>query len=103
MCIRDRGLDDGKSSERTTTKLDVHLGSTLEQTRVEVEDITGVSLTPRRTTEQERHLTVGNGLLGEIVVDDEGVLAVVTEPMILISISGSPNRTCARTDSLAVM
>jgi hypothetical protein len=25
-------------------------------------------------------LTVGNGLLGQVVVDDQGVLAVVTEP-----------------------
>jgi hypothetical protein len=38
---------------------------------VEVEDITGIGFTTRRTTEEERHLTVGNGLLGEIVVDDQ--------------------------------
>ena len=36
-------------------------------------------LTTGRTSEQERHLTVGDGLLGEIVEDDEGVFAVVTE------------------------
>ena len=35
----------------------------------------------RRTTEKQRHLTVGNGLLGQIVVDDKSVLAVVTEPL----------------------
>ena len=46
---------------------------------MEVENVTGVGLTSRGTTEQERHLTVGDGLLGEIVVDDDGVLAVVTE------------------------
>lgn len=28
-----------------------------------------------------RHLTVGNSLLGQIVVDDESVLAVVTEEL----------------------
>jgi hypothetical protein len=48
---------------------------------VEVENITGVSLTSGGTTEQKRHLTVGNGLLGQIVVDDQGVAAVVTEPL----------------------
>jgi hypothetical protein len=32
------GLDDGQSSERTTTVLLAHLGGTLEETRVEVED-----------------------------------------------------------------
>jgi hypothetical protein len=41
--------------------------------------LAGVGLTSRRTTEKERHLTVGNGLLREIVVNDDGVLAIVTE------------------------
>jgi hypothetical protein len=75
------GLNDGQGSEGTTTELVVHLGRTLEETRVEVEDVTGVGLTTRGTTEKQRHLTVGNGLLGQIVVDDESVLAVVTEPL----------------------
>ena len=57
----------------------VHLSRTLEQTRVEIEDITRVSLTTGRSSEQKGHLTVGDGLLGEIVIDDEGVLRVVTE------------------------
>jgi hypothetical protein len=46
---------------------------------VEVEDITGVSLTTWGTTKQKRHLTVGNGLLGQIIEDDQSVLAVITE------------------------
>ena len=44
-----------------------------------------VSLT-RRTTEKKRHLTVSDGLLGQIIVDDEGVLAVVTEPAHIVSV-----------------
>lgn len=75
------GLNDGERSEGSTTELVAHLGGTLEETRVEVEDVTGVSLTSRRTTEKEGHLTVGDGLLGQIVVDDDGVLAVITEPL----------------------
>lgn len=75
------GLNDGQSSERTTTELVVHLGRTLEKTRVEVEDVTGVSLTARRTPQKQGHLTVGDGLLRQIVVDDESVLSVVTEPL----------------------
>lgn len=39
---------------------------------MEVEDITRVGLTTGRTTEEEGHLTVSNGLLGQIVVDNEG-------------------------------
>jgi hypothetical protein len=42
--------------------------------------LAGVGLTSRRTTEKERHLTVGDGLLGQIVVDNQGVLSVITEP-----------------------
>ena len=65
------GLNDGQGGEGTTTELIVHLRSTLEETRVEVEDITGVSLTTGGTTEKQRHLTVSNSLLRQIVVDDE--------------------------------
>lgn len=74
------GLDDGESGQRTTTVLVVHLGSTLEETRVEVENITGVSLTSWWTTEKKGHLTVSDGLLGKIVIDDDGVLSIISEP-----------------------
>jgi hypothetical protein len=47
---------------------------------VEVEDITRIGFTTGGTTEEEGHLTVGNSLLGEIVIDNQSVLAVVTEP-----------------------
>lgn len=74
-------LDDRQSGQRSTTERVVHLGGTFEKTRVEVEHITRVGLTTGRTTQQQRHLTVGDGLLGQIVVDDQGVLAVVTEEL----------------------
>ena len=63
-------LDDGKNGQGTTTELLVHLDSTLKETRVEVEDITGVSLMPRRTVE-EGYLMVSNSLLGQIIIDDQ--------------------------------
>ena len=75
------GLDDGQGSHGTTTVLVVELGGTLQQTRVQVEDVTGVSLTSRGTTQQQGHLTVGNGLLGQIVVDDQGVLPRMHEAL----------------------
>lgn len=56
------------------------LGSTFEKTGVKVEDVSGVGLTSGRSTKKEGHLSVGNGLLGEIVENDEGVLSVVSEP-----------------------
>mmetsp|Transcript_18326 Transcript_18326/g.33226 ORF Transcript_18326/g.33226 Transcript_18326/m.33226 type:complete len:259 (-) Transcript_18326:944-1720(-) len=57
------GLDDWKGSERSSSKLPVHLSSTLKKTGVKVKHITGVSLTARGATKKKRHLTVGNGLL----------------------------------------
>ena len=48
---------------------------------MQVEDITWVGLTTGGSSEEEGHLTVGDGLLGQIVVDDEGVLGVVTEEL----------------------
>ena len=65
-------LDDRESGEGTSSKLFAHLGSTLEETRVKVEDVTRVGLTTGRATEQQRHLTVSNGLLGQVVIDDKG-------------------------------
>ena len=46
---------------------------------MEIEDITGVSLSAWRSSQQEGHLSVSDGLLGEIVIDDESVFAVVSE------------------------
>ena len=66
------GLNDGQGSEGSTAELLVHLGSTLQKTRVQVEDITGVGLTTGGTTEEQGHLTVSDSLLGQIVVDDQG-------------------------------
>jgi len=75
------GLNNGESSQGTGAELLRHLGGTLKETRVEVENITGVSLTSRRTSQKKRHLSVGNSLLGQIVVDDKGVSAVISEPL----------------------
>ena len=53
------------------------LGGPLEQAAVEVEDVARVGLAARRAAQQQRHLAVGLGLLRQVVVDDEGVLAVL--------------------------
>ena len=44
---------------------------------MEVEHVAGVGLAARRAAQQQRQLTVGVGLLGEVVVHHERVLAVV--------------------------
>merc|ERR1719470_622499 len=77
--ITSLGLDDGQGSEGATSHDVGHLGGTLKQPGVEVEDVTGVSLTARGTPEQQGHLPVSDGLLGQVVEDDHSVHAVVTE------------------------
>jgi hypothetical protein len=70
-------LNDGQGSEGATSELIAHLRGTLEQTRVEVEDITRVGLTTGRTTEQEGHLTVSHSLFRQVIIDDEGCTKTV--------------------------
>ena len=73
-------LDDRKNGQGTTTELLVHLDGTLEETRVEVEDVTGVSLMPGRMAE-EGYLMVSNSLLGHI---SKGDVVLFTYPAYLI-------------------
>ena len=67
----------GRAVKRAAALRVGQLGRPLEQPAVEVEDVAGVGLAARRAAEQQRHLAVGLGLLGQVVVDDEGVLAVL--------------------------
>ena len=46
---------------------------------MQVEDVAGVGLAARRAAEQQRHLAIGPGVLGEVVVDDQRVAAVLHE------------------------
>ena len=46
---------------------------------MEIENVTWVSFTPGRTTQQQGHLAVGHGLLGKVIIDDQRVTAVVAE------------------------
>ena len=77
--ITSLGLNNRESCEGTVTVVLIHLGGTLEETRVEIENVTGVSLTTWGTSEKEGHLTVSDGLLGEIVINDKSVHTIVTE------------------------
>ena len=53
------------------------LRAALEQPGVQVEDVAGVGLAARRAAQQQRHGAVGLGLLGQVVEDDQDVLALV--------------------------
>ena len=71
------GLDDRQRGERTRTVLVGQLGGALEQAAVQVEHVAGIGLAARRAAQQQRHLAVCLGLLRQVVVDDERVLAVL--------------------------
>ncbi len=46
---------------------------------MQIEDVTGICLTSWRSSQKQGHLAISHGLLGQIVVDDKSVLAVVSE------------------------
>jgi len=77
--ISSLGLDNGEGGEGASSVVLVHLGGSFEQTRMEVENISGVGFSTGGSSEEQGHLSVSNGLLGEIVVDNQGVLSVVSE------------------------
>src|SRR5690606_21346 len=84
------GFDDRQRGQRAGLALDGAVGElldvffvdargTLEQARVQVEHVTRVGFAARRTAQQQRYLAVGPGLLGQVVVNDQGVLAAIAE------------------------
>ena len=48
---------------------------------MQVEHVTGIGFTARRPLQDQRDLPVGHGVLGQVVVDDQRVHAVVHEPL----------------------
>ena len=46
---------------------------------MEIEHVAGIGFAARRAAQQQRHLAIGDGLLGEVVIGDHGVHAVVAE------------------------
>ena len=84
------GLDDRQGGQRPGLAfhspvgelLDVLLvdaGSALKQTRVEIENVAGIGFAARRAAQQQRNLTVGNRLFGQIVIDDQRVFTAIAE------------------------
>ena len=57
----------------------VDSSSTLQQTGVQIEDISRIGFATRRTTQQQGDLAVRPGLFGQVVVYDQRVFATVTE------------------------
>ena len=74
-------FNDWQSSHRPSSEILVHFSRSFKQARVQIKDVSGVSFSARRSSQKQRHLPIGNCLLGKVVVDDESVLAVVAEEL----------------------
>jgi len=72
-------LDDRQCRQAAAAQLVGELGRAFQQTGVQIEDVAGVSLTSRRTADQQRQGAVSDSVLGQVVVDDKDVLALVHE------------------------
>ena len=83
-------LDDGQCGKRAGLPLDLAAGRFLhilgvdtrgpfQQARVQIEDVAGIGLAAGRAPQQQRHLAVRPGLLGEVVVHHQRVLSPVAE------------------------
>ena len=75
-------LNNRQSSEGAPAIIIVHLGRSLEETRVKVEDVARVGLAAWGPTEEEGHLTVGNSLWEGVECESvgwEGVSMYTTE------------------------
>jgi hypothetical protein len=57
----------------------VQLRGAFQQARVQEEHVARIGFAARRAAQQERHLAVGDGLLRQVVIADQRVLAVVAE------------------------
>ena len=68
------GFDDRQGGERAGSEVLVQLGRPLQQSRVQVEDVARIGFAARRAAQQQRHLAVGDGLLGEVVIDRKSVV-----------------------------
>ena len=73
------GLDDRQRRQRSAAEFIVELRGPFEQSCVQVEDVSRISLAPRRSSQEQRNLPVGYRVLGKIIIDHQRVAARVTE------------------------
>ena len=66
-------LDDGDGRQGAAAVLLFEVGGSLQQTRVDVEDVPREGLSSGRPAQQKRQLPVGPGVIGQVVVDDQDI------------------------------
>ena len=73
------GFNDGQCRQTPGALLIAQLGGAFQQPGMQEKHVAGKRLTTRGATEQQRKLPVGHGMFGQIIVDNEGVFAIVTK------------------------
>ena len=72
-------FDNRQRGQRTAAQIAVHFGATLEQARMQVEHVARIGFSAWRTAQQQTHRAIRDGVLRQIIVNDQGVFAVVAE------------------------
>src|ERR1035437_5275985 len=73
-------LDDRQRGQRTIAVFFRNTGRTLKQTAVQIKHVTRIRFAAGRTFQNQRHLAIRDGVLRQIVINDQRVHAVVHEP-----------------------
>ena len=73
------GLHDGQSGHAAAPQLVGQMGRALQQTGVEIEHVAGIGLTARGALQQQAQGPIGDGVLGQVVIDDEHVPTLIHE------------------------
>ena len=74
-------LDDRQRRQRTAAGFLRDARAALEQARVQIKDIARISFASGRTLQHERNLAIRDGVLRQIVINDQRVHAVIHEPL----------------------
>ena len=77
--ITSLGFNNGESCQRSTSMFHVHLSCSFQKTWMQIEHITWIGFSTGRSSQKKRHLSVSDGLLWKIVIDDKSVLSVISE------------------------
>ena len=73
------GLHDGEGRHTAAAQGIREVGGALQEAGVQVENVAGIGLPARGALQQKAQGPVGDGVLGEVVIDDEDVLPLVHE------------------------
>ena len=71
------GFDDGQGGDGAAAVGFVQPRRAFQQAAVQIEDVAGVGFPAGRPAQQQRHLPVGPGVLGQVIVDDEHIPPLV--------------------------